>query len=69
MITNEHVVAMVRNTLLKEEGQEIDSDQAVYEPKMTRSKVKKTIEENGDVSTEYIVPLWALNASLPDSKC
>ncbi|KAK3097280.1 hypothetical protein FSP39_008314 [Pinctada imbricata] len=49
VITNEDVVAMVRNTLMKDQGEEIEPGQAVYEPKMTRSKVKQTIEENGQV--------------------
>lgn len=45
VITNEHVVAMVKNTLLAEN----EKFEAHYEPKMTRSKVKHIIQEEGDV--------------------
>ncbi|XP_060074147.1 GON-4-like protein [Ylistrum balloti] len=45
VITNEHVVAMVKNTLRAEN----EKFEAHYEPKMTRSKVKHIIQEEGDV--------------------
>lgn len=47
VITNEHVVAMVKNTLMADK----EKFEAHYEPKMTRSKVKHIIQEEGDVST------------------
>lgn len=49
VITNEHVVAMVRNTILNEVTSKDELKEAAYEPKMTRAKVKKAIEEKGDV--------------------
>lgn len=49
VITNEHVVAMVRNTILNEFTSKDELKEAAYEPKMTRAKVKKAIEEKGDV--------------------
>ena len=49
VITNEHVVAMVRNTILNEVTSLEELKEAAYEPKMTRSNVKKAIEEKRDV--------------------
>ena len=49
VITNEHVVAMVKNTILATDGNSIE-EAAHYEPKMTRSKVKDMMNEDGDVS-------------------
>jgi hypothetical protein len=53
VITNEHVVAMVKNTILNELASKEDLKEAAYEPKMTRAKVKKVIEETGDVRTFF----------------
>ncbi|XP_061172157.1 GON-4-like protein [Saccostrea echinata] len=49
VITNEHVVAMVKNTILNEVASKEELKEATYEPKMTRATVKKAIEEKGDV--------------------
>ena len=44
LITNEHVKDMVRNTL--EEGTlKAQLKEAIFEPKMTRSKLKEAIEK------------------------
>ncbi|OWF39043.1 GON-4-like protein isoform X2 [Mizuhopecten yessoensis] len=59
VITNEHVVAMVKNTLLAEN----EKVEAHYEPKMTRSKVKHIIQEEGDVLHPW--PLSPLKKSKP----
>ena len=52
VITNEDVVAMVKNTLhdLTRDDTEIDLLPATYEPKMTRSKFKEVLEKDGTVS-------------------
>ncbi|XP_033750128.1 GON-4-like protein, partial [Pecten maximus] len=59
VITNEHVVAMVKNTLRAEN----EKFEAHYEPKMTRSKVKHIIQEEGDVLHPW--PLSPLKNSKP----
>jgi len=44
LITNEHVQEMVRNTILEEEGSvQSKLKQAIFEPKMTRSKLKEVM--------------------------
>ena len=48
MITNEQVLDMVRNTLL-EEGLEDQLKEAIFEPRLTRAKIKKALEK-GNVS-------------------
>lgn len=51
VITNEDVVAMVKNTLneIAEESSSILIP-ATYEPKMTRSKFKEVLQKDGSVS-------------------
>jgi len=44
LITNEHVQEMVRNTIMEEEGSvQSKLKEAIFEPKMTRSKLKEVI--------------------------
>lgn len=52
VITNEDVVAMVKNTLQDITGEDSESVllPATYEPKMTRSKFKEVLEKDGTVS-------------------
>ncbi|KAJ8304229.1 hypothetical protein KUTeg_017812 [Tegillarca granosa] len=47
VITNEAVVAMVKNTLMSEEQSPEDKD-ILYEPKMTRAKMKEVLEKEGE---------------------
>jgi len=45
LITNEHVQEMVRNTILEEEGSvQSKLKEAIFEPKMTRSKLRQVME-------------------------
>ncbi len=55
LITNEHVVDMVRNTL-QEDGLEDQLKEAIFEPKLTRSKVKEALEK-GNVSLHITLKL------------
>lgn len=55
VITNEHVVAMMNNTLKCAGEVEGELSEAVYEPKMTRSKIKEVLEKS-DVS--LMCPGW-----------
>lgn len=50
MIKNEHVSEMFRKSLLDEEELGDKLKEAIFEPKMTRSKVKEVME-SGTVST------------------
>jgi len=44
LITNEHVQEMVRNTIMEEEGSvQSKLKEAIFEPKMTRSKLKQVM--------------------------
>ena len=44
LITNEHVQEMVRNTILEEEGSvQSKLKEAIFEPKMTRSKLREVM--------------------------
>lgn len=44
LITNEHVQEMVRNTILEEEGSvQSKLKEAIFEPKMTRSKLRQVM--------------------------
>jgi len=46
LITNEHVQDLVRNTLLEQDGNlGTQLKEAIFEPKMTRSKLKEVIEK------------------------
>ena len=45
VITNEAVLDMVRNTLQEEDLQQ-QLKEAIFEPKMTRSKVKEVLQTN-----------------------
>lgn len=49
VITNEHVIAMVKNTLNEELNKQEQSLNETFEPKMTRSKVKQVLEKEGNV--------------------
>ncbi|GAB1603012.1 uncharacterized protein LOC115215501 [Argonauta hians] len=62
VITNEHVVAMMNNTL-KSAG-EVDGEfiEAVYEPKMTRSKIKEVLEKSDGMTP------WPLPSNKSESK-
>ena len=53
MITNEHVLDMVRNTI-QEEGLSDQLKEAIFEPKMTRLRAKE-VREKGTVSIRYII--------------
>ncbi|XP_076360289.1 uncharacterized protein LOC143252283 [Tachypleus tridentatus] len=53
VITNEHVLSMVRNTMRSEEGVDSEIEEAVYEPKLTRSKVKELREKQGNLSWAF----------------
>jgi len=45
LITNEHVQEMVRNTIMEEEGSvQSKLKEAIFEPKMTRSKLREVME-------------------------
>ena len=45
LITNEHVQEMVRNTILEEDGSvQSKLKEAIFEPKMTRSKLRQAVE-------------------------
>ncbi|XP_071952756.1 GON-4-like protein [Antedon mediterranea] len=69
VITNEHVLAMVRNTMLEEEKKEQleknedikgtekieESEEASFEPKMTRSKLKEVVQQARNAP--YVWPL------------
>ncbi|XP_033111775.1 GON-4-like protein [Anneissia japonica] len=69
VITNEHVLAMVRNTMLEEEKKEPsgnaqdevegegmnESQEALFEPKMTRSKLKEVVQQAWNAP--YVWPL------------
>ncbi|XP_077868888.1 GON-4-like protein [Saccoglossus kowalevskii] len=59
VITNEHVLAMVRNTMKEQTtGHKSDQEPAVYEPKMTRSKLKEVTEKGGTLPIPWpISPL------------
>ena len=46
VIGNEHVQDMLRNTL-QEDGLGDALKEAIFEPKMTRSKVKQVLEQEG----------------------
>ena len=46
MIGNEHVQDMLRNTL-QEDGLGDALKEAIFEPKMTRSKVKEVMQQEG----------------------
>ena len=48
VITNEQVLDMVRNTL-QQDGLEDQLKEAIFEPRMTRSRVKEAMQ-NGSVS-------------------
>ncbi|KFM77834.1 GON-4-like protein, partial [Stegodyphus mimosarum] len=45
VITNEYVLAMVRNTMKSELNENEELDEAVFEPKLTRSKAKELREK------------------------
>lgn len=51
VITNEHVLAMVRNTMQAESGEDLElgTCEAIYEPKLTRSKAKELLEKKAKV--------------------
>lgn len=54
VITNEHVVAMMNNTLKCAGEVEGELSEAVYEPKMTRSKIKEVLEKS-DCLTPWLL--------------
>lgn len=45
VITNEYVLSMVRNTMKMDEGKYDDVEEAIYEPKLTRSKARELMEK------------------------
>ncbi|XP_070542012.1 GON-4-like protein [Ptychodera flava] len=58
VITNEHVLAMVRNTMRDMDHMTGDEEPATYEPKMTRSKLKEVTEKGGSLPLPWpISPL------------
>ncbi|KAL5014915.1 hypothetical protein ScPMuIL_009185 [Solemya velum] len=61
VITNEHVIAMVKNTLNEELNKQEQSLNETFEPKMTRSKVKQVLEKEGNVPHPW--PLSPLKKS------
>jgi len=55
LITNEHVQEMVRNTILEEEGSvQSRLKEAIFEPKMTRSKLREVMG-NGQIPVSVCV--------------
>ena len=58
VIGNEHVQDMLRNTL-QEDGLGDALKEAIFEPKMTRSKVKQVLEqEGGQVRVILVCVFW-----------
>ncbi|XP_036361780.1 uncharacterized protein LOC115215501 isoform X2 [Octopus sinensis] len=56
VITNEHVMAMMNNTLKSAGEVEGEFIEAVYEPKMTRSKIKEVLEKSDGMMTPWPLP-------------
>ncbi|XP_071479809.1 GON-4-like protein [Diadema antillarum] len=56
VITNEHVLSMVRNTMTDAGLVQIEQEPALYEPKLTRSKLKEASEKVGN-HMPYVWPL------------
>ena len=54
VIGNEHVQDMLRNTL-QEDGLGDALKEAIFEPKMTRSKVKQVLEQEGGQVRDILV--------------
>ncbi|XP_077047941.1 GON-4-like protein isoform X3 [Agelaius phoeniceus] len=59
VITNEHVVAMVKAAISETE------DIPLFEPKMTRSKLKEVVEKGGVIPTWNISPIKKANEVKP----
>ncbi|XP_064588360.1 GON-4-like protein [Zonotrichia leucophrys gambelii] len=59
VITNEHVVAMVKAAISETE------DLPLFEPKMTRSKLKEVVEKGGVIPTWNISPIKKANEVKP----
>ncbi|XP_075419056.1 GON-4-like protein isoform X2 [Tenrec ecaudatus] len=59
VITNEHVVAMMKAAISETE------DMPMFEPKMTRSKLKKVVEKGGVIPTWNISPIKKANEIKP----
>ncbi|XP_030832230.1 GON-4-like protein [Strongylocentrotus purpuratus] len=55
VITNEHVLSMVRNTMTDAGLVEIEREPAAYTPKLTRAKLKEATEKVGNMP--YVWPL------------
>jgi len=65
LITNEHVQEMVRNTILEEEGSvQSKLKEAIFEPKMTRSKLREVAGKGQMPASVYSNYMQQISISL-----